>query len=276
MVRLTAARLDEAMAGRMLVRSDLRWPGAAETDLVGRTVLANVPYGKHLFTRFDDGWSLHTHLRMEGAWRLARTGTVGARGTASTTRVVLANAWWTAVGVRIGMLDVLRTRDEHRITGPLGPDVLADDFPADGLAAAVERLRTDDAAGGLGPRHRPDRAAQGVPVCEALLDQHTVAGLGTIWTAESLYAQRVWPWTPVRDVPDIGQVLLAARDLMQRIVRHGFGRESDVAREVHGRAGRACHRCGTPVAVGSANDAPYDRPIFYCPSCQPAPSPGGA
>lgn len=270
-VRLTAARLDEALAGRELVRSELRWPSAAEHDLVGRTVLANVPYGKHLLTRFDDGWTLHTHLRMEGEWHVARTGTGGARGGGPTVRVVLANAWWTAIGVRIGMLHVLRTSDEHRVVGALGPDVLGDDFPATGLAEAVRRLRADDAAGGLGPRHRPERVATGVPVAEALLDQHTVAGLGTIWTAESLHARKVWPWTPVRDVPDLAGVLVAARELMARTVREGFDPRRGYVRHVHGRAGRACHTCGTPVEVGTANEPPYDRPIFWCPGCQPPP-----
>ena len=270
-VRLTAARLDEALAGRELVRSELRWPSAAEHDLVGRAVVANIPYGKHLFTRFDDGWSLHTHLRMEGEWHVARTGTGAARGGGPTVRVVLANAWWTALGVRIGMLHVLRTVDEERIVGRLGPDVLADDFPEHGLPEAVRRLLADDAAGGLGPRHRPDRVATGVPVAEALLDQHTVAGLGTIWTAEPLHALGVWPWTPVRDVPDLGAVLLTARRLMLRTVERGFSPRTGYVRHVHGRAGRACHTCGTPVEVGTANEPPYDRPIFWCPGCQRPP-----
>jgi endonuclease-8 len=267
-VRLTAARLDEALAGRELVRAELRWPSAAEAGLAGRTVVANVPYGKHLFTRLDDGRSLHTHLRMEGSWRLARTGARDARGAEPFVRVVLANAWWTAIGNRIGMLHVLRTADEPTITGPLGPDVLADDFPGTGLAEAVARMRADDAVGGSGPRHRPERAGTGVPVAEALLDQHLVAGIGTIYTAESLFALRIWPWTPVRELDDLEAVLLTARGLMQRTVTHGFDPRAGVVRHVHGRTRKACHECGTPVAEGTANELPYQRPIFWCPSCQ--------
>ena len=40
-LRLVSARLDEALKDRVLVRSDLRWPSAAEIDLVGRTVVGN-------------------------------------------------------------------------------------------------------------------------------------------------------------------------------------------------------------------------------------------
>src|SRR5918998_263347 len=35
---------------------------------------AYTAFGKHLFTRFDDGRSLHTHFRMDGAWHLYRPG----------------------------------------------------------------------------------------------------------------------------------------------------------------------------------------------------------
>lgn len=273
-LRLVSARLDEALAGRVLVRAELRWPTAAEVDLTGRTVVANVPYGKHLFTRLDDGRSLHTHLRMEGSWRLARTGARDARGAEPNVRVVLANEWWTAVGNRIGMLHVLRTADERTITGPLGPDVLADDFLTAGLAEAVARLRADDAAGGTGPRHRPGRERTGVPVAEALLDQHLVAGIGTIYTAESLFAERIYPWTPVRDVEDLAGVLTTARALMQRTVRHGFDPRAGVVRHVHARTRKACHVCATPVAEGTANEPPYDRPVFWCPSCQAPPASG--
>ncbi|MFD4992678.1 DNA-formamidopyrimidine glycosylase family protein [Cellulosimicrobium cellulans] len=271
-LRLVSARLDEALAGRVLVRAELRWPSAAEVVLTGRTVVENVAYGKHLFTRLDDGRSLHTHLRMEGSWRLARTGARDARGAEPNVRVVLANEWWTAVGNRIGMLHVLRTADERVIVGPLGPDVLGDDFPETGLPEAVARMRADDAAGGSGPRHRPERAVTGVPVAEALLDQHLVAGIGTIYTAESLFAERVYPWTPVRDVEDLEGLLLTARALMQRTVRHGFDPRAGVVRHVHGRTRKACHVCGTPVVEGTANEPPYDRPVFWCPSCQAPPA----
>ncbi|MBM7819563.1 endonuclease-8 [Cellulosimicrobium cellulans] len=273
-LRLVSARLDEALAGRVLVRAELRWPTAAEVDFTGRTVVANVPYGKHLFTRLDDGRSLHTHLRMEGSWRLARTGSRDARGAEPNVRVVLANEWWTAVGNRIGMLHVLRSADERTITGPLGPDVLADDFLTAGVAEAVARLRADDAAGGTGPRHRPGRERTGVPVAEALLDQHLVAGIGTIYTAESLFAERIYPWTPVRDVEDLASVLTTARALMQRTVRHGFDPRAGVVRHVHARTRKACHVCGTPVAEGTANEPPYERPVFWCPSCQAPPASG--
>ncbi len=42
--------------------------------LVGSTVIAVEPVGKHLLIRFDSGLALHSHMRMRGAWHLYRPG----------------------------------------------------------------------------------------------------------------------------------------------------------------------------------------------------------
>jgi endonuclease VIII len=46
------------------------WP----ERLAGRRVGAVDAYGKHLFVRFDGGLTLHSHLRMTGAWDVHREG----------------------------------------------------------------------------------------------------------------------------------------------------------------------------------------------------------
>jgi endonuclease VIII len=257
---LTAERLGAALRGAALVRAELRWPSAAGVDLTGRTLTEAAAYGKHLLLRFDDGRTLHTHLRMDGSWRVHRTGSRESAGRSPDVRAVLATATWTCVGRRLGMLDVLRTRDEPRLLALLGPDVLASGFPAH-LDEAASRLRTEP----------------GRPVCAALLDQRAVAGLGTIWTAETLFAARVWPWAPVGDLDDTTRAALlgTARRLMSRSVavarRAGFGA---VEYAVHGRHRRPCRRCATPIELGSTS-GPGRRPdgqervVYWCPSCQP-------
>jgi endonuclease VIII len=268
-VRRSARTLEQALTGRRLERAELRWPSAVGVDLVGRTVLRTFSYGKHLLTRFDDGRTLHTHLRMEGSWAIARTGSPGARGRGPYLRAVLGNAVWTALGDRLGMLDVVETRDEHTLLGHLGPDILDDAFPTDGLPETLRRM-----------------AARGsTPIAEVLLDQTVVAGIGTIWTAEPLFLRRIWPWTPTDRLEDPEGLLLATRTLMLRSVASttGFTVTGEGGRGltsyVHSRMGRPCRRCGTPIERGQAFEPPMDRPISYCPRCQ-APSgglpPGGA
>lgn len=260
-LRRTAARLDQGIAGRVLTRAELRWPTAAEVVLVGRTVLGTVSYGKHLLTRFDDGRTLRTHLRMEGSWALARTGSPAAAARGSFVRVVLGERTWTAVGTRIGMLDVVATRDEHDLVGHLGPDLLAPDFPTAGLAEALSRVA----------------ARGGAPIAEVLLDQRVTAGIGTIYTAESLFAQRLWPWTPTDRIDDPAAILLTARALMARSVEaRSPTATGDTApgrtTMVHGRGRAPCRRCGTRIRIGRAFQPPVERPVYYCPTCQPRPA----
>ena len=71
----TAQRLDRALSGQVLVLADLRWPSLATADLVGREVLETVARGKHILTRLGGPpVTLHSHLRMEGSWRVDRAG----------------------------------------------------------------------------------------------------------------------------------------------------------------------------------------------------------
>lgn len=254
-LRLTAKRLDQALAGSTLERAELRWPGAGSADLVGLRVREVRAYGKHLLVRFDDGLTLHTHLRMDGGWRIAATGTPGARAGSSTVRAVLGTARWTVIGDRLGMLDLLRTRDEHTILGHLGPDVLADDLDAGGILARLT-------------------AAPGTPIAEALLDQRLLAGVGTFFSAEGLFVRRIWPWTPVGSLSEdeLGELLRTVRGQMQRVVQGGL--RARVIR-VHARHGQPCLRCRAPIAVGQARKPPRERPIYYCPRCQSPSQPTG-
>ena len=73
-VHRTADRLHRALAGRVVERTELRWPSVADVDLSGTTTLEVVARGKHLLHRFDTGVTLHTHLRMEGQWRIEHPG----------------------------------------------------------------------------------------------------------------------------------------------------------------------------------------------------------
>lgn len=243
-LRRTATRLDQALAGQPLTRAELRWPTAAGANLVGRVVLGTESYGKHLLTRLDDGRTLHTHLRMDGSWRIAPSGERAAAARRPTVRAVLANARWTAIGDQLGMLDLVATRDERRLIAHLGPDVLADELDLDEVLSRY--------------------AAQGpTPVAEVLLDQRVAAGIGTIFAAESMHALRLWPWTPARGIQDPAALYRVARELMQRSVQ-----TARVPGRVHGRLRQPCLRCGTPIAVGQARRPPMERPIFYCPTCQ--------
>lgn len=254
----TARRLDAALAGRVITLSDLRWPTLATVDLAGRTVTEVRSAGKHLLTRIDAGLTLHSHLRMEGSWHVHRTGQGSTARSTGGVRAVLANDEWTAVGHRLGMLDLVATAQEHTLVGHLGPDVLGPSWDPD----EVRRRLTSE-------RDRP--------VGEALLDQRVLAGVGTFYMAEALFLRGVSPWTPVGEV-DADRLVDLVRRLMsvnaERAVQVTTG-DARRGREqwVHSRSGRPCRRCGTTVRVAPIGQAPQDRVAFYCPTCQKGPLP---
>ncbi|WP_019634001.1 DNA-formamidopyrimidine glycosylase family protein [Actinomadura atramentaria] len=253
----TARRLREALAGRRLTRAELRVPRYAAVDLRGREVLGVESRGKHLLIRIEGGVTIHVHLLMEGEFRV---GPAGAAPRGHRVRLVLGNTERTAVGTSLGMVDVLKTAEEDRVVGHLGPDLLDPAWGPELAAEAVARL----SAG-------PDRA-----VGEAVLDQRLLAGIGNVYKSELLFLRGVHPRTPVRDVPDLpGLVDLAHRLLDANKARHGHVTTGDLRRGrthwVYGRAGQPCRRCGTPVRRADQSSDAGDRVTFWCPRCQPEP-----
>jgi endonuclease-8 len=118
----SARHLHEALAGRALIRSDFRVPQFAAVDLTGHVVDEVVSRGKHILIRVGDT-SIHSHLKMEGSWRLYRPGTPWRR-PAFQARAVLENDEWQAVGFELGVLEVLPRERESDAVGHLGPDLL--------------------------------------------------------------------------------------------------------------------------------------------------------
>lgn len=245
----TARRLDDALRGEPLVGCELRWPSLAGRQLHGMTTVEVVPRGKHILHRLDAGLTLHSHLRMEGSWRVRETTRMTMQSVRSRDiRALLASAHWTAIGWRLGMLDLLRTGDERSVVGHLGPDLLGADWDP---AAAAMRLRT-----------QPSRT-----LGAALLDQRNLAGLGTIWTTETLFACRLSPWGLVADVAD--ETMDRMLDVAHRLLRGSIERAEFVETwAAYGHVGEPCPRCTTLLRSGPVGEAPNVRTLVFCPRCQ--------
>ncbi|WP_412543759.1 DNA-formamidopyrimidine glycosylase family protein [Longispora sp. K20-0274] len=265
----TARALERRLAGRVLTGSDFRVPRLATVDLAGWTVRESTCRGKHLLLRLEaplvpDGAApgpgggrravtLHSHLRMDGAWRVYAPGERWAARPAHLIRVVLRTAGAVAVGYHVHDLELVPTAEEHVLVGHLGPDTLGPDWDE---AEAVRRLLRQP----------------GVPVGEALLDQRNLAGIGNVYKAEALFLRGVWPWTPVGEVVDVPalvrlarRLLLANRDRPARTTTGSLRRGETT--HVYGRDGAPCRRCGTLIRAAS----PDDRVTYWCPHCQPSP-----
>ncbi|MEO5981265.1 MAG: DNA-formamidopyrimidine glycosylase family protein [Pedococcus sp.] len=251
----TATRLHQAVAGQEITLWDVRFPEIATTDFRGATTTEVVSRGKHLLHRFDNGTTLHSHLRMEGQWRVESPADTSRWLRRADLRAAVGTSGWTALGLRLGMLELLPTSREAEVVGHLGPDVLGPDWDA---ALASTNLRTHPTTIGA-----------------ALLDQRNLAGVGTLWASESLFMEKVHPWAAAAELsPEVIERLVArAHRLLDTARHHAVQSSTGVRRRgeesyVHARSGRPCRRCGAGIRVAMIGMAPQERTMFYCPSCQ--------
>ena len=265
-VALAASRLHAALAGRSIGVSDLRVPAFATSDLSGREILEVASRGKHLLFRLGGGITLHSHFGMDGSWHLYRDGERWRGGPGHEIRAVVAAAPWTAVGYRLKVVEVLPTAEEGMALGHLGPDVLGPDWDA---GEALRRLSAQPAR----------------PIADAVMDQRIMAGPGNVYRSEVCFLRGLHPATPVGAVPSLPRLVDLVKRLMEANRTTGNQVTTGDPRPgrrnwVYGRAGRPCRRCGTPVAragppAATAPPTPLEavdvsRPLFWCPSCQPA------
>ena len=252
-VHRTARRLHRALSGHPLTGSDFRVPQLATTDLTGALVVETVARGKHLLTRFDgdEALTLHSHLKMEGSWRVYARGERWKR-PAHQARVVLETATHQAVGFSLGIVELVPTSQEPDVVGHLGPDLLGPDWDE---REALRRLRDD-----------PTR-----PVIEAVLDQTRLAGIGNMYAAELCFVSGLNPRTPIAEVPDLARLVRLARQMLEQNVTRATQATTGNLREpfwVYRRDKAPCRRCGTPIAVTMRGGPGRERATYWCPSCQ--------
>jgi endonuclease VIII len=206
-------------------------------QLDGRRLESVHAIGKNLVLRFDGGVVLRSHLRMTGRWALRPRGAL-PRG----------RPWLILRGTELeGVLWGGPVLELHtRALAALGPDILAS--PPD-FDAMLARLRAADPTRTFG---------------ESLIDQCLVAGIGNMWMAETLWQAQLSPWVLLAGLPE--QDRRRALELAAARMREAVDAGREARRQVYGRAGRPCPRCGTPIRSRGQGDA--NRIAYWCPRCQ--------
>ena len=250
-----ANTLRAALEGQQLTTCDIRVPRYATVDFTGKTVDSVASRGKHLLIRVG-GYSIHSHLKMEGTWHVYAPGARWRR-PAFQARIILNTANAQAIGFELGVLEILE--DEEEAVGYLGPDLLGPDWDPD---VALSRLASDPAR----------------PIGLALLDQRNIAGLGNVYRNEICFLRGVDPRTPVGDAGDLKKTI----DLSYRLIMANKDRNQRVTTGdrrpgrhfwVYGRENKPCRRCGTTIEFGLIGDNPLEeRQIYHCPHCQRPPT----
>jgi endonuclease-8 len=238
------------------------------THLTGKRIEAIEARGKNLFVTFEGTWVLHTHLLMNGAWRIrSRTGEVRTRFPPGAV-VYLATDQLEALCTNAPKVTLAR-RGSLRFDplASLGPDLLADEV--DLVAMARRLLECAD-----------------VPLGLVVMDQRVVSGIGNVWKSEGLFARGLDPFAPASRFTEEELVGLLdhVRTAMQanvdgtahrralvparsgpRVTRLAIGgARSGTA--VYERAGQPCPRCGSRIERRTQGT----RSTYACSRCQPA------
>lgn len=259
-----AERLRPVVVGKPIV--SLRFVSVRMPELfrAGTHVAEIETRGKHLLMHFASTWVLHTHMKMDGAWRVFPTGaTLPFAPQRVRVRLELAEA--VAACVDAPVVRILRRKELERdpMLAAVGADLLGSDFDAAEAAARFRALREPT-------------------VAEALLNQRGMAGIGNVFRSEILHRLR---WSPDRDPTtlsdvEVDRLVALSRALLQENVapapRRAPYRGARVTRErvvpgespvaVYGRGGRACYTCGETIVERRIGEPP--RVLYLCPRCQ--------
>ncbi|HSL29589.1 MAG TPA: bifunctional DNA-formamidopyrimidine glycosylase/DNA-(apurinic or apyrimidinic site) lyase [Anaerolineales bacterium] len=263
-VETITRRLRPQLIGQIITDADLRWhrtlalPSARKfRELVrGQEIKDVTRRAKYFILRLSD-FSLLIHLRMSGDLLIKERGSRPEKHD----RLILSLASSTG-GEPVSLVfndtrkfgRVWLTAHPEEVLGKLGPEPFSRLFTPRWLHAALQG------------KHR-----QLKPL---LLDQTFLAGLGNIYTDESLHLAKLHPLTPSNTVtPQQAELLHEAirRVLKEGIRRQGAsidwvyrGGEFQHYFRVYDRAGKPCPTCGTEIErliVGQ-------RSTHFCPQCQ--------
>ncbi len=246
------------VGGRTVTAARTKVRGLQLERVVGKTIEAVEPRAKHMLIRFNNGLSLHTHMKMTGSWHVYTKGDRWQRPEWQA-KIVLECDDRVAVCFNAPVVEMLTPSDEkyHAPLNGLGPDVLQ---PATFDLAEVRRRAS----------LRPPDYEVGV----LLLDQQVVGGIGNIYRCETLFLERLHPWTGQSQLSPqrFDRMINTAVKLMGKNVGPGGGTRNfgngDGNPWVYGRTGRPCRVCG--VAIRTDRMGAQAREIHWCPNCQKA------
>jgi len=247
------------LEGRRICAFASRWPKNVRPSLpqvrralVQRTITRLTRRAKFIVFHLDDGAHLLIHLRMSGRFEWAAEHDREPPHVRATLDLDDNNRLLFCDARKFGR--IIYTRDLASATADLGPEPLDRRFT---VSVLNDLLRS--------------RRRQLKPL---LLDQSLIAGLGNIYTDETLFQARLHPAVRSDQLShaQIRRLHQAIRQVLRLAIRrHGTsidwiypGGWMQERLRVYGRTGEPCHRCGTPIAALRISQ----RGTHICPRCQ--------
>lgn len=266
-IRLAADKIAKVLVQKDIARIQFSFDHLRQFEKVlsGLTVTSVQTRGKAMLTYFDDQWVIYSHNQLYGRWLIANKGT--RPDTNRQLRLTIETEDKAALLYSATDISVMRKAElsSHPFLAKIGPDILSEQPDID---AVVARL--------LSPAFARRQLAT------LLLDQRFLAGLGTYLCAEILFFSQLHPKTKASKCSTAMLTKLASNilsitqqsyktqgitnppELVAQIKANGILSREGYRFSVYGRAGKACHACGSAIERNKIGG----RPIFHCPSCQ--------
>lgn len=242
--------LEALVVGKVIESVEVRLPRIIRTPddvrlfealLQGCTVESVARRGKYLLLSLPP-WTLVSHLRMEGQYRLADAGEPEAVHTHVIFRFTDKSELRYRDVRQFGTMDLVAGTNAY----PSGLRALGPE-PFDPLLTSTQ----------LHQRIHGRKA----PIKAVLLDQTCIAGLGNIYVDEALFLTGIHPERPADRVSqsETARLLEAIRDVLQRAIDaggssiktyvNGYGRHGGFQMElnVYAREGQPCRVCGQEI-----------------------------
>ena len=237
-------------------------PAATAAEIEGHTIRHVARVGKYIIFKLNRGY-LVSHLRMTGQWFFSSKD-LPAPNTDKHFRWAFvlkgldgefSGYLWFKDVRKFGTLVWTETLYNYLPISKLGPDGLALGEPK----ALFSILRT---------AQKSKR-----PIKNFLLDQKVIAGCGNIYACEALFASRISPTTPTRDLTteqlsglcyNLYEIFKHSIDLGGSSISDHTGGYYQDHHQVYGRDKKPCFTCGTKITRITL----AGRSTFFCPNCQ--------
>jgi formamidopyrimidine-DNA glycosylase len=258
-VETIARTLRPVLIGKTILSADLRWPrtldapspAAFKKRIKGQRIESISRRAKFLDLQLSDSHLL-IHLRMSGDLLVVLGGYEPAKHDQLIAQLSEDTSLIFSDPRKFGR--VWLVDDPAEIFRELGPEPLSEAFTSDWLYSSLH-----------------NRKRQLKPL---LLDQAFLAGLGNIYTDESLHLARLHPLSPSDSVTkkQAKGLRQAIREVLEEGIRRNGASIDWVYRggdfqnhfRVYGRTGEPCPVCGTTIERTTVSQ----RGTHFCPKCQ--------
>jgi len=252
------------IVGRTITGITLEWEGMVKepspeefcSGLAGQKITGISRRGKYIIVSLSGGEFLIIHLKMTGSLIVQKSTDEPPRFTRAIVQLDDGNAVFFRDPRKFGAMRLVKDKD--RIVGKLGPEPLEDDFTSGILA---ERL-----------------SGRKAPMKALLCEQNIVAGIGSMYADEALFATGIHPLRLPESLSqqEIERLYGAIREILWAAIENKGASVNTYFRpdgskgtahyefKVAHRGGQPCLVCGTPVERMVVRG----RGSYFCPKCQ--------